>query len=95
MALETLSNQYVTQASGNVVSQMGAEKVMFNTARGKYYNLGETGGVIWDLMAKPVQVKDIVSQLREHYDISESACRHQVEVFLEMMRKEDLIVIGE
>ncbi|SDO00225.1 lasso peptide biosynthesis PqqD family chaperone [Alkalicoccus daliensis] len=95
MAMGALANQYVTQAAGNVVSQMGSEKVMFNTARGKYYNLGETGGEIWDIMAGPVQIKDIVARLQETYNVSESECRYQVEVFLEMMRKEELIVLGE
>ncbi len=93
--MEKLAEKYVTQASGNVVSQMGSEKVMFNTEKGKYYNLGETGGIIWELMGEPVQVKEIVLQLRETYDISEADCMYQVEEFLKKMREEDLIVLGE
>jgi hypothetical protein len=95
MKMEKLAEKYVTQASGNVVSQMGSEKVMFNTERGKYYNLGETGGIIWDLMAEPVQVKDIVAHLQAAYDVSEAECTYGVEEFLKRMREEELIVLGE
>ena len=33
---------------GNIVSDMGGEKVMLSIENGKYYNLGEMGGEIWE-----------------------------------------------
>ena len=34
----------VAQIPGNIVSDMGGEKVMMSINNGKYYNLGEIGG---------------------------------------------------
>ena len=42
-------NQTLSQVKGNIVSDMGGEKVMLSVNNGKYYNLGEIGGDIWDL----------------------------------------------
>ena len=40
------------QVKGNIVSDMGGEKVMLSVNKGKYYNLGEIGGDIWELIRK-------------------------------------------
>lgn len=37
-------NDYFVQGTGNIVSDMGGEKVMLSVLNGKYYNLGEVGG---------------------------------------------------
>lgn len=34
----------IVQSEENIVSDMDGEKVMLNVRKGKYYNLGETGG---------------------------------------------------
>ena len=41
-------NDEVSQREGNIVSDMGGEKVMLSINNGKYYNLGEMGGEIWE-----------------------------------------------
>ena len=48
-------NQEVTQGKGNIVSDMGGEKVMLSIENGKYYNLGEMGGEIWDLIQEQLK----------------------------------------
>lgn len=37
----------------NVVSDMDGEKVMLSVHNVKYYNLGEVGGLTWELMNEP------------------------------------------
>ena len=39
----------VVQIPGNIVSDMGGEKVMMSINNGKYYNLGEIGGRYLDI----------------------------------------------
>ena len=82
---------YIAQAEGNIVSDMDGEKVMLSIHNGKYYNLGEVGGVIWDLVEVPRSVKELVSQLTSEYDISSEECEQQVLSFLDMLKKEELI----
>lgn len=83
----------VVQAEGNIVSDMGNEKVMMSVGKGKYYNLGEVGGRIWELMATPITVSLLVDLLTAEYDIEREACQKQVGAFLESLHKEDLIRI--
>ncbi|WP_332326988.1 PqqD family peptide modification chaperone [Metabacillus litoralis] len=51
-----LISHIAQQREGNIESDMDGEKVMLNLENGKYYNLGGTGGVIWDLMKEPISI---------------------------------------
>ena len=86
-------NQSVSQVEGNIVSDMGGEKVMLNVENGKYYNLGEIGGDIWNLLSEPVQVSQVVSKLISIYDVGQTQCEGQVLSFLEVLYDEGLIAV--
>ena len=60
---QILPKHVVTQSEGNIVSDMGNEKVMLNIENGKYYNLGEIGGDIWEGISKPTQVNELVNHI--------------------------------
>lgn len=83
--------QIVVQAEGCIVSDMGNEKVMMSISKGKYYNLGEVGGRIWELIASPVTVRQLADRLMAEYDVERRTCERQVADFLERLRKEELI----
>lgn len=87
-------NTKVTQKEGNIVSDMDGEKVMLNIQNGKYYNLGKTGGVIWELITVPQMVGELVDKLLKEYEVEKSECEKQVITFLYVLYKEDLIIIG-
>lgn len=86
-------NNVVTQVTGNIVSDMDGEKVMFSITNGKYYNLGEIGGVIWELIHDPITVQAIIQNLLKQYDVDPLTCEEHVKSFLQMLKEEDLIVI--
>lgn len=81
----------VNQAEGNIVSDMGGEKVMLSIQNGKYYNLGEVGGAIWELMKEPITIQDLIIELKTHYDVEASECEKQVRSFLDQLLGEKLI----
>lgn len=85
----------IEQSKGNIVSDMDGEKVMMSIENGKYYNLGEIGGVIWDLLNKQIFVNELVSILMSEYSVDQSECKEQVISFLELLYKEGLIRIGK
>jgi hypothetical protein len=85
----------VVQAQGNLASQMGGETVMMSIESGKYYNLGEIGGRIWELVAAPVGVSELVSTLTAEYDVSAEACEAQVIDFLNKLAGENLVIVQE
>ncbi|WP_316569587.1 lasso peptide biosynthesis PqqD family chaperone [Neobacillus sp. YIM B06451] len=84
-------DETVVQRNGNITSDMGGEKVMLSITNGKYYNLGEIGGEIWGLIESPIQIRKIVDQLTDSYNVENSVCQEQVLVFLEQLFNEGLI----
>ncbi|MBT2758428.1 lasso peptide biosynthesis PqqD family chaperone [Mesobacillus foraminis] len=86
-------NQIVAQVKGNIVSDMGGEKVMLSVEKGKYFNLGEVGGEIWNLIGEKIVVSELVITLLTKYNVDQSACEEHVISFLESLYKEDLIEV--
>jgi hypothetical protein len=83
----------VVQGKGNIVSEMGGEKVMLSIENGKYYNLGEVGGEIWELIQEPIKVNQVVSILMTNYEVEQADCEEQVISFLNQLNEEGLIEI--
>lgn len=91
ISLDTL----VVQSQGTIVSDMDGEKVMMSIEKGKYYNLGPVGGVIWDGLQKHILISKLIDNLISLYDVEYSECKEQVMSFLEVLYKEGLIEIGD
>ena len=88
----TLSiQQSVRQVKGNIISDMDGEKVMLSIESGKYYNFGEIGGKIWDIMEESITINQLVTTLIDIYDVEQTQCEQQVLSFLEQLLKENLI----
>ncbi|MGM0874204.1 MAG: lasso peptide biosynthesis PqqD family chaperone [Bacillota bacterium] len=85
----------VSQGEGNIVSDMDGEKVMLSINNGKYYNLGEMGGVIWDLIKTPTSINHLVNSLFAQYEVKQSECEEQVMSFLKLLNDENLINVKE
>lgn len=83
----------VVQGTGNIVSDMDGEKVMLSVANGKYYNLGDIGGDIWELINEPVLINQLVTTLTSQYEIESPECEEQVLSFLGLLAKEGLIEV--
>lgn len=93
---QTLSLQdVVVQGKGNIVSDYGGEKVMLSVHNGKYYNLGEIGGKIWDSIETPIAVTQLVDSLVADYEVDQSECEQQVISFLTNLMDEKLIGVEE
>jgi hypothetical protein len=79
------------QVPGNIVSDMDGEKVMLNVSSGKYFNLGQVGGRIWELLVEPASVSQLVETLTEEYDVMPEQCAYQVSSYMKLLLKEQLI----
>lgn len=83
----------VTSCKENIVSDMGGEKVMLSVKNGNYYNLGHIGGQIWDAIAEPVSLRELVDRLMNEFEVDREQCEEHVYLFLEHLRKEGLILV--
>lgn len=88
-------NHLVSQGKGNIVSDMGGEKVMLSVSNGKYYNLGEMGGEIWEMIESPTVINELISKLMNQYNVEKSQCEEEVLSFLEVLQNDNLIQIQE
>lgn len=86
-------NSVIVQGEGNIVSDMDGETVMMSIENGKYYNLGEVGGVIWNVMKEPISIEQMVTVLISEYEIGREECEEQVRSFLKHLYQEGLICI--
>lgn len=86
-------HEVVVQSPGNIVSDMGGEKVMMSVENGKYYNLGTIGGEIWSRLETPITVNEVIESLIKEYEVEKEECVEQVVSFLQMLYKEKLIQV--
>ena len=78
------------------VSGLGDEAVMMNLATGDFLGLNPVAADIWELMAEPVSVGDLIKKLTEKYEIDEADCTTETLKYLETMQQEKmLLVVGE
>ncbi|CAI6036503.1 lasso peptide biosynthesis PqqD family chaperone [Cohnella sp. JJ-181] len=84
----------IRQVPGNIVSDMDGEKVMLNVEHGKYFNLGATGGRIWDLIGDETTLEALVGRLTEEYAIERSMCEEHVHAFLQQLLQQKLITVA-
>jgi hypothetical protein len=83
----------IAQKPGNIVSDMDGEKVMLNIENGKYYNLGELGGAIWDLIKEPISVEVVIMKLLSEYEVEKTECEKHVISFIYELYSEGLISV--
>lgn len=88
-----MNNQMVVNRKmGIMTADMNGATVMLDIESGKYFNLGEIGGRIWEILEQPTSVKDLVSILVQEYDVTEEQCLEDIVPFLEKMLNRGLVV---
>lgn len=88
----TLDNM-IAKEGEHIVSNMDGELVMLNVEKGKYYNLGDIGGVIWDYLQSPIRVEHLIHKMCDEYDVTFQQCEQDILNFLNDLLIEDIIRI--
>lgn len=74
-------------------AQMDGEIVMMNVDTGYYYNLGKLGSVIWYQLEDAIEVKALVQNLMDSYQVCRKECEEDVIGFLRELKQEGLIIV--
>lgn len=82
----------LSRRMGLMTADMNGSAVMMDIMSGKYYNLGEVGGRIWELLEEPMTVTALVQKLTAEYDVSAAQCRADIEPFLNTLLDRGLLV---
>ena len=75
-------------------TDLDGEKVMMNLDKGEYFMMNEVGSRIWEIISEPINVKEIISTLRNEYEVDEETCKDTVIEFLGRLDNADLISIN-
>ena len=75
-------------------TDLDGEKVMMNLEKGEYFMMNEVGSRIWEIISKPINVKDIIETLRSEYEVDEETCKCTVIEFLTGLNHAKLISIS-
>ncbi len=84
------------QASSEQVScDLAGEAAILDLQNGVYYGLDPVGARIWELIQTPREVREIVSQLLDEYDVEPGQCENDVLALLDQLSQRGLIEVGE
>ena len=93
MLINDLSS--IVQSQDQISCNLETESVILNSYNGVYYGLDQVGSAIWDLIKRPISVKDITTILLKEYDVSLEQCKNNLLSFLKELYENKLIEIKE
>lgn len=76
-----------------VASDMDGETVMMHIETGKYYNLGKTGGFIWNLLEEPMRMEALIEKLMDKFEVTREQCEQDTLAFLQKLGRNGLVQI--
>ena len=82
----------LSRREGLMTADMNGSAVMMDIMTGKYYNLGEVGGRIWELLEEPLTLAALVEKLTDEYDVSAEQCRTDILPFLDTLLERGLLL---
>lgn len=89
-----ITRDSIIKKSDDIVeTEIDGEVVMMRIETGSYYGLDPTGSDIWKHLNSPTKVSEIIEDLLEEYNVSESQCEKDVIAFLENIKKDKLIIM--
>jgi hypothetical protein len=74
-------------------AEVDGEVVVLHVERGTCYGLNRVGSRVWQLMAAPIPITNIVSTIRNEFDDVPENCERDVLELLDGLRLEGLIEI--
>lgn len=69
--------------------------VMMHPYKGSYFGLNPVGKRIWQIIAEPKDLEEIIEKLVAEFDITHEQCISEVTQFLEKAHQLDIIKVDE
>ncbi len=86
-------NSKVSVTKDVVSCDLVEEAALLNLKDGVYYGLNPVGARIWNLLQKPIQVKDILKTLIDEYDVDEDVAKDDLMELLEQLQEKELVKV--
>ncbi len=75
------------------VADVDGRAVVLSLAAGSYFNFNRVATEIWDMLAKPCRVGEILRRLSDRHDVDAATLAHDVTSFLETLVNERLVQV--
>jgi hypothetical protein len=90
---EIKEQDIISRQKGIVFNKLDDEIVMMSIKNGEYYGLDNIGSRIWEIIENPVSVRQIIDILKDEYEVAGDQCKIDVNEFLDLLLKKNLIQI--
>lgn len=77
-----------------LANSLGDELVMMNMQNGDFISMNRVGADIWNFLAVPMTVKQLVAELLNCYTISEQQCLEETVDFLKSSLSQQLFILS-
>lgn len=82
----------VCVASGPVAAELGDELALLDISSGRYYAFNDIGSRLWSWMQTPISVGSLLARIMAEYEIDESTCAQDLDLWLQQLQARGLIV---
>ena len=91
--IEIHDHSIVTITPRQISSAMGAEQAILQLDSGKYFGLNPVGSRVWQLVAEPRKVSEILATLLAEYEVPTDRCRADLLVVLRQLHAAGLVEV--
>ena len=81
----------LVRTESHLSTTLDGEEVILHQESEEYFGLNEVGTLLWDLLAEPHTVDELVAEVQAEFDVAEAESRGDVEAFLEDLEDAKLI----
>lgn len=80
--------------SGDLIeADIDDDKVMMSVESGMYFGLNPVAARVWELLAQPRNMTEVVEVLTQEFDVDPDQCRSDVAHFIEQLNENKLISV--
>lgn len=74
-----------------IIAKMDGDTLMLDAHAGAYYGLDAVGGKIWEYLAVPVTIADLVERLTAEYEVETERCTRDVAALIEQLSARNIV----
>ena len=82
----------IQRKPGLLFNEIDGEIVMLSIENSEYYGLEKVGSRIWELIEKPLTMKELVAKLLDEFDVDEERCWKETTDFVTQLEGKELLV---
>ena len=90
---EIHDDSVIAVTSRQISCGLGAEAAILQMESGKYYSLNPVGARVWQLLASPKQVSELLATVLAEYEVPADRCRADLLALLQKLQAAGLIEV--